>query len=82
MYKILSQLEVIVFADFHANSNIYHVGYDQEFLKNSLRLGVVHTPLMPALGRQKQVDLCEFQASQDYFHSNHIEFRGCNINAN
>ena len=26
----------------------------------------MHTPLIPALGKQRQEDLCEFQISQDY----------------
>jgi hypothetical protein len=25
-----------------------------------------HVPLMPALGRQRQVDICEFEDSQSY----------------
>jgi hypothetical protein len=30
-------------------------------LLNALELGVWHVPLIPALGRQKQVDLCGFK---------------------
>lgn len=32
-----------------------------------------HMPLSPALGRQRQADLCEFQDSQDYLKTQNQE---------
>lgn len=41
----------------------------QQVMSDQLRLND-HTPLMPALGKQRQKDLCEFPGLQNEFQEN------------